>query len=295
MHSFTIVAAAAVAVSAFKTSSISTWSENPTALGASIVVTPNTIASKPAIILGLHPCGGTGQMYQAMTPLPSYADKLNLVLLYPTSKSQSGMNCWDAHSKKSLQHDGGGDSQSLAGLVKTAITQYDADPNKIFVVGGSSGAMEANVLAATYPELFKGAASYSGVPAACWAGSPMSTPLSSDLSCPNGAKASQYTAAQWGTIARDCDAGYNGTYPKMMIVHGTADTAVSIKNLKAQLDQWSNVMGLSWAKNTSNTPTTNWKKIEYGDGTQLVGYEVQGGPHIPAFQADATLGFFGLL
>ncbi|KAI1840356.1 hypothetical protein JX265_000726 [Neoarthrinium moseri] len=289
------LAALLPSVWASKTSAIATWEENPTSLGSSIVITPSTSSGKPAIILGLHPCGGTGQMYQSMTTLPSYVDKLNLVLLYPTSKSQSGMNCWDAHSAKSLKHDGGGDSESLAGLVKTALKTYNGDPNKVFVVGGSSGAMESNVLAATYPDLFKGAASWSGVPAACWAGSPISTPMSSDLSCPLGKKASTYTAQQWGDLARGCDTGYNGTYPKMMVVHGTADTAVTINNLKAQLDQWSNVMGLTFSKNTSNTPVANWKRIDYGDGTLLRGYEVAGGGHIPAFQADEVLKFWGLI
>ncbi|KAI1336513.1 Alpha/Beta hydrolase protein [Xylariaceae sp. FL0016] len=278
-----------------KVGSIPKWDENPTNLGSSIVYTPTTMPEKPTIILGLHPCGGTGQMYYQMTPLPSYADKLGLVLLFPTSKSQSGMNCWDAHSNKSLTHDGGGDSQSLAGLVKWALDEYKGDPEKVFVVGGSSGAMESNVLAATYPDLFKGAASYSGVPAACWAGSPISTPLSSDLSCPMGQKASRFTPQQWADLARGCDVGYNGTYPKMMVVHGTADTAVTLNNLKAQLDQWSSLQGLSFTKNISNDPIANWKRIVYGDGTQLIGFEVQGGGHIPAFQGDATLKFFGLM
>ncbi|KAB5571757.1 Alpha/Beta hydrolase protein [Coniochaeta sp. 2T2.1] len=217
-----------------KTQSVSNWGDNPSGLPAMLVYTPGKIAEKPAIILGLHPCSGTGQMYQSITPLPSYANKLT----------------------------------------------YNGDPSKVFVVDGSSGAMEAHVLAATYPEVFAGAASYSGVPAACWAGSPMSTPM-----CPRG------------DLARVCNPDYNGTRPKMMIVHGTAYqyTAVVISLLKAQLDQWSDVLGLCFVKNVSNDPIANWKKIVYGDGTQLVGYEVQGGGHIPAFQGDATLRFIGFL
>ena len=170
-------------------------------------------------------------MYQQMTPLNQYADKLGFIVLYPTSKSQSGMNCWDAHSAKSLKHNGGGDSQGLVGMVNWALKTYSGDPKKVFAVGGSSGAMESNVLAGTYPDVFNAAASYSGVPAACWAGSPMSTPASSDLSCPLGKKASTYTAQQWGDLARGCDPGYNGTRTRMMIVHGTADSAVGLTHV----------------------------------------------------------------
>lgn len=53
--------------------------------------------------------------------------------------------------------------------------------------------------------------------------------------------------------------------------------------------------GLEFTNNETNTPTTNWKKIVYGDGSELIEYEVQVGGHIPAFQGDATLRFLGLL
>ncbi|KAH9885684.1 Alpha/Beta hydrolase protein [Xylariomycetidae sp. FL2044] len=299
MHATVIIALAAFLSAspalAGTLSSIASWTDNPSSLGASLIYTPDTIPESPSLILGLHPCGGTGQMYYQMTPLPSYADQLGMILLFPTSKSQSGMNCWDAHSAKSLLHDGGGDSEGLAGLVKETMAKYNVDPEKVFVVGGSSGAMEANVLAATYPDLFKGAASYSGVPAACWAGSPISTPMSSDLTCPLGQKASTYTSQQWVDLAKGCYPDYNGTYPKMMIVHGTADFAVTINNLKAQLDQWSALQGLTFSKNVTSDPIANWKRIVYGDGSQLIGFEVQGGGHIPAFQGPTTLEFFGLM
>ncbi|CAK7206659.1 hypothetical protein SEUCBS139899_009463 [Sporothrix eucalyptigena] len=278
-----------------KTTSVSDWGDNPSKLPEMLVYTPDKIAEKPAIIVALHPCGGTGRMYMGMTPLPSLADKLGFVILYPTSNAQQGMNCWDANTAKSLTHNGGGDSQGIAGMAVWALKTYNGDASKVFLVGDSSGAMESNVMAATYPELFAGAASYSGVPAACWAGSPISTPMSSDLSCPLGEKASTYTQKQWGDLARGCYPGYNGTRPKMMIVHGTADTAVVISLLKAQLDQWSDVLGVTFSKNVSDDPIKNWKKVVYGDGTKLVGYEVQGGGHMPAFQGEETLKFFGLM
>ncbi|KAF2106400.1 feruloyl esterase B [Lophiotrema nucula] len=278
-----------------KTQTIANWGDNPSKLPSILVYTPDKLAEKPAVILGLHPCGGSGSQYRSMVNLDSYADKLGFVVIYPTSNAQQGFNCWDANSAKSLKHDGGGDSQGLAAMAKWALKQYNGDASKVFAIGGSSGAMESNVLAATYPDVFKGAASYSGVPAACWAGAPYSTPLSSDTTCPLGQKASKYSQQQWVDLAKGCDPGYNGTYPKMLIVHGTADTAVTINNLKAQLDQWSGVKGLTFTKNETNNPITNWKKIIYGDGTELVGYEVQGGGHIPPFQGDATLSFFGLM
>lgn len=168
-----------------------------------------------------------------MVGLDKYADQLGFVVLYPTSNAQQGFNCWDCHSAKSLKHDGGGDSQGLAAMVKYAIKTYNGDDSKVFTIGGSSGAMQSKVLAATYPDPFKGTVSYSGVPAACWAGAPYSTPLSTDTTCPLGQKASRFTKQQGVDLAQSWYPGYNGTYPKMMIVHATADTAVTNNNLKA--------------------------------------------------------------
>ena len=42
-------------------------------------------------------------------------------------------------SKASLSHDGGGDSNAIANMIKYAITTYKIDPKKVFVTGGSSG------------------------------------------------------------------------------------------------------------------------------------------------------------
>lgn len=106
-------------------------------------------------------------MYMSMTPLPQYADKLGYVTLFPTSNVQGGFNCWDCNTQKALTHNGGGDSEGLAAMVAWTLKTYNGNASRVFVVGDSSGAMEANVLAATYPEVFAGGASYSGVPAAC--------------------------------------------------------------------------------------------------------------------------------
>ncbi|KAK3327027.1 Alpha/Beta hydrolase protein [Cercophora scortea] len=295
--SLAVLALFAPSIQAGKTQQVSNWGDNPSKLPAMLVYTPDKLAANPAIVLALHPCGGSGSQYMQMTGLNTYADKLGFIVLYPTSNPEGGMNCWDCFSTKSLTHNGGGDSQSLVGQVTWALKTYPtSDPTKVFAVGGSSGAMVANVLAATYPDVFNAAASYSGVPAGCWAGATMSTPMSTDQTCPHGQKAERFTAQQWGDLARGCDPGYNGTQrTRMMIVHGTADTAVVISLLRAQLSQWSNVLGLTWSKNVTDDPIKGWKKIVYGDGSKLVGYEVQNGPHIPPFQGESVMKFFGLM
>ncbi|CAJ2503100.1 Uu.00g104940.m01.CDS01 [Anthostomella pinea] len=107
--------------------------------------------------------------------------------------------------RKSLNHAGGGDSQSLAGLVTWALKEYKSDPKNVFV-GGSSGAMEATCVVGWFANV----------------------------------------DADETDLGKAYNPSYNGTWPKMMVFHGTADTAVTINILKAQLDQWSTAQGFEF-------------------------------------------------
>lgn len=55
--------------------------------------------------------------------------------MWPSSTTE----CWDVSSKASLTHDGGGDSNAIANMIKYAVATYQIDPMKVFVTGGSSG------------------------------------------------------------------------------------------------------------------------------------------------------------
>ena len=59
----TLSSLAASYVDASKTGSIPKWDDNPSQLSASIVITPNTIAEKPAIILGVSKMSTTTSLH----------------------------------------------------------------------------------------------------------------------------------------------------------------------------------------------------------------------------------------
>ncbi|KAH8810593.1 carbohydrate esterase family 1 protein [Xylogone sp. PMI_703] len=269
---------------------VSNFGYNPTSISMYIYV-PDQLATSPPVIVALHPCGGSAQEYYDLTQLPSYADEMGFILVYPQTTHYS--NCWDCDSNATLTHSGGGDSNGIISMVNYTLQTYHGDSSRVFSVGSSSGAMITSVLAATYPEVFAGCAGFSGVPAGCWAGSPESTPFSPDTSCPMGLK--NYTAQQWGDIARSEYPGYNGPRRKMQVWEGTADTLVVIKNLWDQLAQWSNVFDLTFSYNSTNDPQAGYTKIIYGDGTKLVGYSAQGVGHFVPFHEVQVLEFFGLL
>ena len=74
------------------------------------------------------------------------------------------------HSTETLTHDKGGDSLGIASIARYAIQNWGVPKNKVFMLGGSSGAMMTNVMAGAYPDLFVAGAAMAGVPYACFKG-----------------------------------------------------------------------------------------------------------------------------
>jgi len=126
---------------------------NPTNVKLSLYLPP-TLSSKPAIILALHECGGSGEKYFGETKYASLADTHGFMVLFPSAPGP-GTTCWDVHSTGTLTHNSGGDSLGLANFVRYALTTYAGDASKVFVTGTSSGAMMTNVLAGTSPHLYR--------------------------------------------------------------------------------------------------------------------------------------------
>ncbi|EPS41801.1 hypothetical protein H072_4263 [Dactylellina haptotyla CBS 200.50] len=226
-----------------------------------------------------------------MASFPTYADQYGFILIYPTSNSNQGY-CWDNHSPKSLTRDGGGDTQGLVQQVRYTLTKYGADSSRVYIVGFSSGGMMANDLAATYPDIFEAAVSFSGTAACCWAGAGGSTPFQTNNTCGNGQVVK--TAQEWGNFARNTYPGFTGRRPRMQIWHGGADNLIYPQNYQEELKQWSNVLGQTLTSSNQNTPDSGYTQSVYGDGTQLVGYLAAGVGHLVPFHETAVLKFFGI-
>jgi acetylxylan esterase len=268
---------------------ISNWGQNPGGLTLHAYI-PNNLAASPAVILALHPCGGSGQGYSSQTRYGQLAEQHGFLVLFPSSTQDS--NCWDVATTKSLTRNGGGQSQGLNNMINWAKTTHNADASRVFVTGTSSGCMMTNVMIATYPDVFAAATCYSGVSAGCLAGSPGSSPSSADPRCANGQNIK--TGEQWAAQARAMYPGYTGAYPKLMSYHGLADTFVHWRNLEEQMKQWSTIHGVSVTRTVQNTPRQGYTQSIYGDGTKLVGITAQGVGHVVPAVEDQDLIWFGI-
>jgi acetylxylan esterase len=141
---------------------------NPTGVLFYIYV-PARLQTNPPILVNPHWCTGTAQAVFTGTQLATLADTYGYIMIFPEAP-RSG-KCWDVSSPGTLTHNGGGDSQGIVSMVKWTLNKYNGNPNRVFSMGTSSGAMMTNVLLGSYPDVFAAGSAWAGVPFGCFAGS----------------------------------------------------------------------------------------------------------------------------
>jgi hypothetical protein len=93
--------------------------------------------------------------------------------------------------------------------------------------------------------------------------------------------------------------GYTGRYPRMQLWHGTTDTTLAYPNFGEQIEQWTNLNGLSQAPAATDQPQPSWTRTRYGStGTRATveGISIAGiGHQLPmAGQLAYAVAFLGL-
>lgn len=259
------------------------------------IYVPDKLAAKPPIVVACHSCGTKVSGYiSSISGIQAAADKNGFVLLLPEA---TGRNCWDVGTTKSLTHDGGGDTQAIAQMVKYALTKYDGDPARVYALGGSSGAMMTQALMAVYPDVFRAGAARAGVAAGCWADG-FDAGMQWSNNCANGT--TNKTAQQWGDGVRAMFPGYTGHRPRVQLFHGDADQTIKFPNQRESTEEWTNVLGLSETPSSTDSTQTSISKYDRKFWKNDCGYTVfetwtaPGGGHSMGYEQDAILKFFGL-
>ena len=269
------------------------------------IYVPDRPATNPPILVVGHFCGGSASAVFGQAQgggLVAAADKYGFIMIFPqTTNPATSAKCWDVGSKQSLTHDGGGDTQAIAQMVKYTVSTYKANANRVYATGDSSGAMLTQALLAVYPDVFKAGASFAGVPAGCWSDG-WSAASNWGGICASGNDI--MTAAQWGALVRGMDPSYTGHRPRVQLFHGDADATISYKNFGEAIKEWTNVLGLA----TNPTSTTTGLTLGTHQATRqqwkdACGYVVLdaftslGGDHGPSdtlFNATYVVPFLGL-
>lgn len=241
---------------------------------------PAKLAAHPPVLVVSHWYGATAAGMFGVAQgggLVAAADQYGFIMVFP-QRDIGG--CWDIGSTQSLTHDGGGETQAIAEMVKYEVTHRGANANRVYATGQSCGAMFTEALLAVYPDVFKGGAEFSGVPAGgCW-------------TCSGGYV--DHTPQQWGAIVDGMYPGYSGARPRVQLWHGDADTTVNYQNQIEAIKEWTDVLGLSLTPTSTTMLTFNghtWTREKWQDAcgfTLLDAFTEQGGPHNTDASEDAA-------
>jgi acetylxylan esterase len=257
------------------------------------IYVPDQVATKPPIVTGPHSCQGNGTgTYSQMSSLVSVANKTGFIMIFPEA---TGRNCWDAGSAESLKNGGKGDTGAVVQMVKYTLTKYSGDANRVYSVGMSSGGIMTEALLGVYPDVFMGGVSIMGVPCGCWAdGYDKGGTAQWSNNCAGGTVSK--TGPEWGALVRSYFPGYTGHRPRLQHWHGETDTTINYKNLAQDILEWTNLLGLSEAPTTTDTPKTgtthkSWKNSCF---TVYETFSLANTGHSVGLDGAGTAKYFGL-
>ncbi|MEW1590177.1 PHB depolymerase family esterase [Micromonospora vinacea] len=274
---------------------VTSFGDNPGRMRMHVYV-PDNRPARPAVVVAMHGCGGSGPGFYSGSEFASLADRYGYIVIYPSATQQAGFgNCFDVWSDAAKRRGGGSDPVSIVSMIRYVQQQYAADPDRVYATGSSSGGMMTNQMLALYPDLFKAGAAFMGVPFTCFANAADFPPTSSQCTGGNMNR----TPQQWGDAVRQAYPGWSGPRPRVQLWHGTNDTLVPYSLLQETIEQWTNVFGLSQTPTSTDTPQANWNRRRYADSSgtvQVEAYSIQGAGHsLPSSgMAASAIAFFGL-
>jgi poly(hydroxyalkanoate) depolymerase family esterase len=218
-----------------------------------------------ALVLMLHGCTQNPEDFALGTQMNGLADEFGLIVAYPHQPRRANASgCWNWFDPRH-QNRGSGEPARLAGLAQALAKEFGIGPERIFAAGLSAGGAMAEVLAATYPDVFAAVGVHSGLP------------YRSAVDVPSA------FAAMKGAAAREpAPAAAGDRRCRKIIIHGLADGTVDPVNGERILDQAGPGERLARIDFDSQTgdERVSCTVLEDADGRPLVEHwQVEGGGH----------------
>jgi len=130
-----------------------------------LVYTPTTYnPRKPApLVIVLHGCTTTADNMMASSAMHPTAEREGFVVVYPDVplSSRPFVNCWKWPDPNSQVRDSG-DPALIAGVTREVMQRMRIDPERVYLLGMSSGATMTGIMGAAYPDLFAAIAENAG-------------------------------------------------------------------------------------------------------------------------------------
>jgi poly(hydroxyalkanoate) depolymerase family esterase len=117
-----------------------------------------------ALVIMLHGCTQNPEDFALGTRMNDLAEEFGLIVAYPHQpRSANPQGCWNWFDRRH-QNRGSGEPAKLAGLAQALAKEFDVRRERVFAAGLSAGGAMAEILAATYPDVFDAVGIHSGLP-----------------------------------------------------------------------------------------------------------------------------------
>jgi poly(hydroxyalkanoate) depolymerase family esterase len=141
---------------------------------------PPAAALKPpgsrSLVVYLHGTTQTATVAALASKWNDLADDEGFLVVYP-EESNGGSTGFDtsgggaarawAWGRAAFENRGSGEMETIARITRQVMTDYQVDPTRVFISGLSAGGIMTTVMAATYPDLYDGAAIWAGCSYLC--------------------------------------------------------------------------------------------------------------------------------
>ncbi|MFJ1591753.1 alpha/beta hydrolase family esterase [Kitasatospora albolonga] len=243
---------------------VANFGPNPGAL-TMYVHRPAALPAGAPVVVALHGCTQSAQLYADNSGLTTFADRHGFLLVHAETTTANNANKCFNWFQPGDNRRGQGEAASIRQMVAHAATAYGTDPARVQVTGLSAGGAMTSVLLAAYPEVFAAGAVVAGIPYGC------GVDVVSAFSCMS--PGTDRTPAAWAQSVRDAHPGYTGPWPRVAVWHGDNDPTVVPRNADELRDQWTAVHGLGQTPSrTSTLGPDNTRRSEYvtADGRTAV-------------------------
>ncbi|MEU8431586.1 PHB depolymerase family esterase [Streptomyces sp. NPDC029216] len=247
------VAPAPAARAAVPLQKVGAFGPNPGALNM-YVYRPAGLPPAPAVVVALHGCTQSAQIYADNSGLTEFADRYGFLLVFPeTTSANNGNRCFNFFEPGDNRR-GQGEAASIRQMVAQAATDYGTDPARVYVTGLSAGGAMTSVMLAAYPDVFTAGAVVAGIAYDC------ADSVAGAYTCMNPGV--DRTPSAWANSVEDAYPGYAGPRPRVAIWHGDRDTTVVPGNADELRDQWTAVHGLGQTPDRTATLGPNGTQRE---------------------------------
>jgi poly(hydroxyalkanoate) depolymerase family esterase len=207
---------------------------------------PHAISGRPLVVL-LHGCGQDAVGFARDSGWIDIADRLRFPLILPEqAEANNAARCFQWFQPSDTARDAG-EAGSIAEMTRAAISRFDSDPKRVFVVGLSAGAAMAAALLAAYPDLFAAGAAVAGLPVGA-ARSGMQAILRMASAGPD-----QSPEAWAAHVRAAAPHDFTGPWPRLSVWQGQADMTVAPENGMLLATQWRALHGLDVASVAETT------------------------------------------